>query len=102
MRSRGLAVFTLLLLGFAFAFLALPRPAFALAVVPTPERGGADGARILEASDRAAVADALDAVASSTGARVAVLTLPDAAGEDPKSIAVRTVNAWPLGERSAL
>ena len=93
---------TLLLLALGFTLLAAPGPAFALALVPTPERGVADGARILEASDRAAVADAIDGVASSTGARVAVLTLSDAAGEEPKTIAVRTVNAWQLGKRSAL
>jgi hypothetical protein len=80
--KHGPGAVTLLLLALAFTFLAHPRPAFALALVPTPERGVADVAGILEASDHVAVADAIDGVASSTGARVAVLTLSDAAGED--------------------
>jgi hypothetical protein len=102
MRSGGSAVFRLVVLALGLALLASAGPAFALALVPAPDRGVADGAQILDASDRAAVADAIDGIASSTGARVAVLTLSDAAGEDPKAIAVRTVNAWQLGKRSAL
>lgn len=62
----------------------------------------ADGAHLFSATDLARV-EALGAQAlRERGVSLRVLTLADAKGEDPKSIAVRALNQWRVGQQSVL
>ena len=91
----------LLLVAAIFAYAA---PAFAQAPVPPPPAGSfvSDAAGILTQDERASLEAVAAKSESEDGVRLAVLTLASSNGEEPKSIAVRTLNSWNVGRRSVL
>jgi uncharacterized membrane protein YgcG len=61
-----------------------------------------DGASLLTAPELAEIGRLRVKLEQQTGARLVVLTLSSADGEESKSIAVRALNEWNAGRRSAL
>jgi uncharacterized protein len=61
-----------------------------------------DGAGLLSPSERDALSEARARLEARAGMRLAVVTLRSADGEAPKSVAVRTLNAWNAGRKSAV
>jgi uncharacterized membrane protein YgcG len=88
----------------AAALLFAASPIFAQAPVPPAPAGSfvSDAAALLTASERAAIEEIAARSEREDGVRLAVLTLQASKGEEPKSIAVRTLNAWNVGRRSVL
>jgi uncharacterized membrane protein YgcG len=86
------------------ALLAVSSPAWALASVPAspPPSWIHDGAGLLSRAELDSLTARKAQLEQQTGARLVVLTLATADGESPKSIAVRTLNAWNAGRKSAL
>src|SRR5690348_5106131 len=86
------------------ALVAAAAPVFAQAPVPPRPAGSfvSDAAGILTQDERASLEAIAARSESEDGVRLAVLTLPSSNGEEPKSIAVRTLNSWNAGRRSVL
>lgn len=86
------------------ALSAVSSPAWALAGLPSspPSSWIYDGASLLSASERSELAARKEQLEEETGARLVVVTLSSADGEAPKAIAVRALNMWNAGRRSAL
>jgi uncharacterized protein len=61
-----------------------------------------DGANLLTSAEIAELSAQKEQLEQQIGARLVVLTLAEADGETPKSIAVRTLNEWNAGRNSAL
>lgn len=62
----------------------------------------ADEAHLLDDAQRIGIEDRIQDVLRRGGVQLCVLTLADARGRAPKSIAVDTLNAWNAGQNSAL
>jgi uncharacterized protein len=86
------------------AALMLATPAWAEAPVPTeaPATRIHDGAGLLTPSELDALTRERMRLSLNARAQLVVVTLRDAGGESPKDIAVRTLNAWTTGRRSAV
>lgn len=61
----------------------------------------ADDANLLQSSEEQRILEQIHRVESAKGVRLAVVTL-SSISEDPKTVAVNTINSWQLGPRSAL
>lgn len=97
--ARSLSAALLIIVPFVIA-----TPARAQAPVPEPPADGwvVDGAGLLKPGEIEALREHARTCEREEGVRLAVLTLADARGEEPKAIAVRTLNEWRLGRRSVL
>lgn len=98
------AVAARLILGSLLALSAVSSPAWALANLPSspPSSWIHDGASLLSASERSELAARKQQLEQQTGTRLVVVTLSSDGGEGPKAIAVRALNQWNAGRRSAL
>lgn len=61
-----------------------------------------DGAGLLAAEEAAVIRSSIATTREKTGVTVAVLTLKESGGSEPKAIAVDTLNAWNPGPRSVI
>src|SRR4051794_7139945 len=84
------------------ALLAVSSPARADVPATPPPSWIHDGAGLLKPSELTELTALRVQLEQQTGARLGVVTLSEAGGESPKSIAVRTLNAWNAGRKSAL
>lgn len=92
-RMRTLALFALLVAASRLGAADLP---------PAPAGVVADSAGLFSRDDRAKLEAFGAQVLSERGVGLRVLTIPDAAGEDPKAIAVRALNQWRVGQKSVI
>jgi uncharacterized protein len=99
MEARGTRLLLTLSL---LALSAVSSPAWAGVPASPPPSWIYDGANLLTPDELAELSAQKAQLEQQTGARLVVLTLAEAHGETPKSLAVRTLNEWNAGRNSAL
>lgn len=88
-------------LPFFLAALAVALPAWAALPVPSLTGRVVDGARVFSAEEREALDRRLAALEASTGAQMAVLSVPTLDDEPIERFSMRVAEAWKLGRKGS-